>query len=241
MRDFADPAQPGIEKIHAAGLLPEGMSLCVTDTRGSHSELTGEFAAIRNEMEAVASQLGGRVLGQVREADFWAALPRLRTACGDRAVLRAAHYFEENARALVQRDALRAGDFPVFLKAIAASGHASYTLCQNVYCSTDVRHQGLSVALALSQTLLEHSGGAWRMQGGGFAGTIQAFVPQLAGADRTTTPWKASSAKAAATSPACGSREQSASSETCAKEVLCCPEQRSTLLFGIENGHVQHG
>ena len=75
-------------------------------------------------------------------------------------------------------DALRAGDFPVFLKAIAASGHASYTLCQNVYCSTDVRHQGLSVALALSQTLLEHSGGAWRMQGGGFAGTIQAFVPQ---------------------------------------------------------------
>ena len=119
-----------------------------------------------------------QVLGQVREADFWAALPRLRTACGDRAVLRAAHYFEENARALVQRDALRAGDFPVFLKAIAASGHASYTLCQNVYCSTDVRHQGLSVALALSQTLLEHSGGAWRMQGGGFAGTIQAFVPQ---------------------------------------------------------------
>ena len=176
--DFADPAQPDIEKIHAAGLLPEGMSLCVTDTRGSHSELTGEFAAIRNEMEAVASQLGAKVLGQVREADFWAALPRLRTACGDRAVLRAAHYFEENARALVQRDALRAGDFPVFLKAIAASGHASYTLCQNVYCSTDVRHQGLSVALALSQTLLEHSGGAWRMQGGGFAGTIQAFVPQ---------------------------------------------------------------
>ena len=176
--DFADPAQPDIEKIHAAGLLPEGMSLCVTDTRGSHSELTGEFAAIRNEMEVVASQLGAKVLGQVREADFWAALPRLRTACGDRAVLRAAHYFEENARALVQRDALRAGDFPVFLKAVAASGHASYTLCQNVYCSTDVRHQGLSVALALSQTLLEHSGGAWRMQGGGFAGTIQAFVPQ---------------------------------------------------------------
>ena len=176
--DFADPTAPKIEKIHADGVLPEGMTLCVTDTRASHSELTGEFAAIRNEMEAVASQLGGRVLGQVREADFWAALPRLRTACGDRAVLRAAHYFEENARALVQRDALRAGDFPVFLKAIAASGHASYTLCQNVYCSTDVRHQGLSVALALSQTLLEHSGGAWRMQGGGFAGTIQAFVPQ---------------------------------------------------------------
>ena len=84
--DFADPAQPDIEKIHAAGLLPEGMSLCVTDTRGSHSELTGEFAAIRNEMEAVASQLGAKVLGQVREADFWrrcpaCALPAVTVPC----------------------------------------------------------------------------------------------------------------------------------------------------------------
>ena len=96
--DFADPAAPQVEKIHADGLLPPGMTLCVTDTRGSHSELTGEFAAIRQEMEAVAACLGGKVLGQVPETDFWAALPRLRTACGDRAVLRAIHYYEENAR-----------------------------------------------------------------------------------------------------------------------------------------------
>ena len=176
--DFADPLDPKIEKIHAAGLLPEGMTLCVTDTRGSHSELTGEFAAIRKEMEAVAAQLGAKVLGQVGEADLWAALPRLRKACGDRAVLRAVHYFEENVRALAQRDALRAGDFPAFLRLIEASGHSSFTLCQNVYCAADARHQGLSVALALSQELLEGRGGAWRMQGGGFAGTIQAFVPQ---------------------------------------------------------------
>ena len=176
--DFADPLQPQIEKIHAEGLLPAGMALCVTDTRGSHSELTGEFAAIRQEMEQVAACLGQKVLGQVLEADFWAALPRLRRLCGDRAVLRAIHYFEENARALAQRDALRAGCFADFAALVLESGRASFALCQNVYCSTDVRHQGLSVALALSQSLLRGSTGAWRMQGGGFAGTIQAYVPQ---------------------------------------------------------------
>ena len=176
--DFADRLQPQIEKIHAEGLLPAGMALCVTDTRGSHSELTGEFAAIRQEMEQVAACLGQKVLGQVPEADFWAALPRLRRLCGDRAVLRAIHYFEENARALAQRDALRAGCFADFAALVLESGRASFALCQNVYCSTDVRHQGLSVALALSQSLLRGSTGAWRMQGGGFAGTIQAYVPQ---------------------------------------------------------------
>ena len=176
--DFADPLQPQIEKIHAEGLLPAGMALCVTDTRGSHSELTGEFAAIQQEMEQVAACLGQKVLGQVPEADFWAALPRLRRLCGDRAVLRAIHYFEENVRALAQRDALRAGCFADFAALVLESGRASFALCQNVYCSTDVRHQGLSVALALSQSLLRGSTGAWRMQGGGFAGTIQAYVPQ---------------------------------------------------------------
>ena len=176
--DFADPQQPAVEKIHADGLLPPGMSLCVTDTRGSHSELTGEFAAIRQEMEQVAAALGHTVLGQVQEADFWAALPALRRQCGDRAVLRAIHYFEENARTLAQRDALQAGHFAAFAALVLESGRASFALCQNVYCSTDVRHQGLSVALALSQSILQGSGGAWRMQGGGFAGTIQAYVPQ---------------------------------------------------------------
>ena len=126
----------------------------------------------------MAAQLGAKVLGQVQAADLWAALPRLRQTCGDRAVLRAIHYFEENARTLAERDALRAGDFPAFLRLIEASGHASFTLCQNVYCAADVRHQGLSSALALSQHLLAGRGGAWQMQGGGFAGTIQAFVPQ---------------------------------------------------------------
>jgi len=95
-----------------------------------------------------------------------------------RAVLRAIHYFEENARTLAQRDALQAGQFDAFAALVLESGRASFALCQNVYCSTDVRHQGLSVALALSQSILQGSTGAWRMQGGGFAGTIQAYVPQ---------------------------------------------------------------
>ena len=176
--DFADPQQPVLEKIHVDGLLPPGMSLCVTDTRGSHSELTGEFAAIRQEMEQIAAFLGKKVLGQVTESAFWAALPALRKACGDRAVLRAILYFEENARTLAQRDALQAGQFDAFAALVLESGRASFALCQNVYCSTDVRHQGLSVALALSQSILQGSTGAWRMQGGGFAGTIQAYVPQ---------------------------------------------------------------
>ena len=147
--DFADPKKPRIEKIHTAGLLPADMTLCVTDTRGSHSELTGEFAAIRHEMESVAACLGGKVvLGQVKEQEFWKALHACEKACGDRAVLRAVHYFEENARALAQRNALVSGDFNALLQLILESGHASFALCQNVYCSTDVRHQGLSVALA---------------------------------------------------------------------------------------------
>ena len=176
--DFAAPRTPKIEKLHADGLLPEGMFLCVTDTRGSHSEMTGEFAAIRREMEAVAACLGRQVLGQVAEAEFWAALPRVRACCGDRAALRAIHYFEENARTLAQRDALRAGDGKAFLHFVRESGHSSFQLCQNVYASSSPGEQALSAALALSQTLLEAGGGAWRMQGGGFAGTIQAFVPR---------------------------------------------------------------
>lgn len=180
--DFADPARPCIEKIHADGVLPAGIRLCVTDTRASHSELTGEFAAIRQEMEAVAACFGQPVLGCVKEEEFWASLPRLREKCGDRAVLRAVHYFEENARTLAQKKALQAGDFPAFARMVEESGHSSFEYCQNVYCASAPKHQGLSVALALSQSILAGTGGAWRMQGGGFAGTIQAFVPEaLAG------------------------------------------------------------
>ena len=118
------------------------------------------------------------MLGEVREAEFWARLPEVRAACGDRACLRAMHFFEENARTLAEDRALRAGQFGRFLHLVGESGHASFALCQNVYCASTPARQELSVALALSQHLLEGTGGAWRMQGGGFAGTIQAFVPR---------------------------------------------------------------
>lgn len=176
--DFEDPTEPRIEKIHTEGLLPPDIALCVTDTHASHSELTGEFAAIRQEMEQIAVCLGKKVLGQVEEKEFWRALPQLRQRCGDRAVLRAIHYFEENARVLEQRDALQQKQFERFAQLVNVSGISSFTLCQNVYCASDVHRQGLSVALALTQSILRGGRGAWRMQGGGFAGTIQAYVPK---------------------------------------------------------------
>ena len=111
------------------------------------------------------------------EAVIREELPRLREQCGDRAVLRAIHYFEENARTLAQRNALAAGDFAAFARLAEKSGHSSFECCQNVYCASSPKHQGLSAALAISQSILAGTGGAWRMQGGGFAGTIQAFVP----------------------------------------------------------------
>lgn len=175
--DFADPMAPKTEKIHADGLLPEGMALCVTDTRGSHSELTGEFAAIRREMEAVAACFGQQRLGEVPEKDFWRALPAVRGKCGDRAALRAIHFYEEDARTIAQGEALRRRDFPAFLRLVQESGHSSFLYCQNVYCAGQPREQGLSIALAVSQSVLAGSNAAWRMQGGGFAGTTQAFVP----------------------------------------------------------------
>ncbi len=176
--DFASPELPSVKKIHVDGFLPKEMFLCVTDTRGSHSELTGEFAAIRQDMEQIALCLGQKVLGQVHEADFWARLPELRQRCGDRAVLRAMHFFDENKRALAQCRAVQTGDFKTFLAMVQQSGHSSFALCQNVYCGHSVQEQALSVALAISQHILHGSGGSWRMHGGGFAGTIQAYVPQ---------------------------------------------------------------
>ena len=110
-------------------------------------------------------------------ADVTGFLRYMLEAGRDRAVLRAIHYFEENARTLAQRDALVAGDFAAFARLVEKSGHSSFECCQNVYCASSPKHQGLSAALAISQSILAGTGGAWRMQGGGFAGTIQAFVP----------------------------------------------------------------
>ena len=137
--------------------------------------LRGDFN--RNVRRRLAGRSQGAVTDKyltltLRERDGERAVTLL-----NRAVLRAIHYFEENARTLAQRDALLAGDFAAFARLVEKSGHSSFECCQNVYCASSPKHQGLSAALAISQSILAGTGGAWRMQGGGFAGTIQAFVP----------------------------------------------------------------
>ena len=174
--DFADPAHPDVEPV-AVDFSKAGLALCILDSCADHADLTDEYAAVPAECRAVAAVCGGEVLRDVPFETFLAKLPECRRQCGDRAVLRAIHYFEENARTLAQRDALAAGDFAAFARLAEKSGHSSFECCQNVYCASSPKHQGLSAALAISQSILAGTGGAWRMQGGGFAGTIQAFVP----------------------------------------------------------------
>lgn len=173
--DFADPGRPVIETLDT-DLSRRGYTVCVVETRGSHAGLTGEYAAIPSEMRLVAEQFGKRFLREVDASAFFARLPEIRALCGDRAALRALHFFGENERVAAQTDALRRGDFPAFLALVVESGRSSAVNLQNIYACSAPREQGLSVALAISETLLAGRG-AWRVHGGGFAGTILAFVP----------------------------------------------------------------
>jgi galactokinase len=163
-------------------------ALCIIDTHASHAELTGEYAAVPTEMKAVASYFGCGVLSQVPAERFYAQIPALRSQCGDRAVLRALHYYEENCRVEAQWAALEHGDFPAFLELVKASGRSSFQYLQNVVVSGSTVHQEMALALALCEKYLAGRG-AYRVHGGGFAGTIQAFVPKdilksfLAGVD----------------------------------------------------------
>ena len=173
--DFADPASPIVEEV-AFDLSQYGLSLCITDTKGSHADLTDDYAAIRSEMEQVAGLFGKKVLREVDEDRFFSEIARVREAAGDRAVLRAIHFFAECHRAVALRDAVKAGDIERFKKLIIDGGHSSFEYNQNAYSIKHPKEQGVAVGVALSQHVLEGAG-AWRLQGGGFAGTIQAFVP----------------------------------------------------------------
>ena len=173
--DFADPAKPVIEKLDF-DFASCGYALCIVDTGGSHSDLTDEYAAVRKEMESVAEYLGKSVLREVDEDEFMKNIADIRSSCGDRAVLRAMHFYGDNARVEKQAAALKAGDFETFKKYIIESGRSSYMYNQNVYSCKKVSEQPVSLALSLSEKLLDGCG-AWRVHGGGFAGTIQAFVP----------------------------------------------------------------
>lgn len=172
--DFADPKKPVIRKVEV-DFSKFHHSLCIVDTKGSHADLTPDYAAVPEEMKEVARYLGVDVLGEASEAAFYEKIPAIREACGDRAVLRAMHFFEENRRVDHQVEALSNGDFDMFKKWLANSGKSSYEYLQNVYSPRFPKSQGVSLALALSEKILgEH--GVCRVHGGGFAGTIQAFV-----------------------------------------------------------------
>lgn len=156
-----------------------GYSLCLTNTGGSHADLTDDYAAVPTEMKAVASYFGHERLRPLSLASLWREAPSLRKTVGDRALLRAYHYIKENERVAAQAAALREGRFSTFLSLVRESGRSSYEYLQNVYAPKEPKEQGIAVALALSEELLSPLGdrAACRLHGGGFAGTVQAFVP----------------------------------------------------------------
>lgn len=172
--DFLNVDQPFIKKL-AFDLEKHGYSLCITNTRGSHANLTDEYAAIPEEMKCVANYFDKEVLVNVSEAEFLENIGNVRNTLNDRCVLRAVHFFDENKRVEKEVSALKQGDVDLFLQHVKASGDSSYKYLQNVYSVKDVYHQNVSLALALSESILGDAG-VCRVHGGGFAGTIQAFV-----------------------------------------------------------------
>ena len=173
--DFADPAHPSVEQVP---LDPEaaGYALCILDSGADHADLTGEYAAITEELRAVCSCFGKAVLRDVPETEFFAALPQVRAAAGDRAVLRAMHVYAENRRAGDEARALKRRDFEAFLELVRQSGRSSALYLQNIVPTGSVRHQELLAAIALCEHILAGRG-AVRVHGGGFGGTVQAYVP----------------------------------------------------------------
>lgn len=174
--DFKDSKTPVIEKVDF-DFSACGHALCIVDTKGSHSGLTGEYAAVKEEMESVAAIFGKASLRSVPKDAFESKLSELRQSVGDRAILRAFHFYSENERVLFASEALSNGDFDCFEDLVVESGRSSYMYNQNIYLGKTPQSQPVSVALCMSERLLKGKG-AWRVHGGGFAGTIQAFVPQ---------------------------------------------------------------
>ena len=175
--DFADTTAPVIEQVDF-DLSAAGYRLCIVNTGGNHADLTDDYAAVPAEMKAVAAQLGKTVLRETDEAAVLAAVPTLRETCGDRAILRALHFFNENKRVAAQKAALQSGDLNGYFAGVLSSGRSSFCYLQNVYTTKNVAEQGLSLALCLAEGYLSGKRAAFRVHGGGFAGTIQAYVPE---------------------------------------------------------------
>ena len=174
--DFADPKAPIINKLDV-DISGAGYNLCITNTGGNHADLTEDYASVPAEMKSIAAYFGKSVLRDLTEENIVASMPLLRAQYSDRAILRALHFFAENRRVAEQTEALAKGDLDAFFANVIASGRSSYCYLQNVYTTKNVEEQGLSLALCLSERLLSGKKAAWRVHGGGFAGTIQAFVP----------------------------------------------------------------
>lgn len=173
--DFADPKEPVVQEI-SFPFAECGHSLCVVDVGADHADLTHEYAAVPEEMTGAARLLGKEVLREVPEVLFFQNIAMIREELGDRAVLRAAHFYGDNKRAQMEADALKEGDFHRFCQLSRASGRSSFEYLQNVYSSGAPQNQAISIALMLAEWILGEKG-AFRVHGGGFAGTIQAFVP----------------------------------------------------------------
>lgn len=174
--DFEDTNKPIINKIDF-DFAKSGHALCIVDTKGSHSDLTDDYAAVRKEMENVAGFFGKKVLRECTKQQVIENAGAIKEKLNERAVIRALHYYGENERVLSQASALSEGDFEKFKALIIESGRSSYMYNQNVYTCKKPTNQPLSLALAVSEQILSGKG-AWRVHGGGFAGTIQAFVPE---------------------------------------------------------------
>ena len=173
--DFKDASAPVITPLDF-DMSKAGYSLCITNTKGNHSDLNDEYAAIPSEMKAVAKFFGKEVLRDVNKDDIVENIAAIRKVTGDRAVLRALHFVNENERVLMQTEALKQGDLDTFFDGVKASGNSSFKYLQNIFATKDVTEQGLSLALCISDAILGDKKGAYRVHGGGFAGTIQAFV-----------------------------------------------------------------
>ena len=173
--DFADKAHPDIRPVHF-DFSTTGHALCIIDSRADHADLTDEYAAIPGELKEICDCLGREVTTEIPEEEFYAAIPKLRETCGDRAVMRAMHEYNENRRVPEQVACLEKGDFEGFLSLIREAGFSSWMYLQNVIPAGYVRQQPVAVALGLCEHYLRGKG-AYRVHGGGFAGTVQAFVP----------------------------------------------------------------
>lgn len=179
--DFKDAAHPLVHKVDY-DFGSSGYALVIVETGGDHADLNEDYASLTGEMKSVARELGGSVLRQTSKEQVVANLARLHGKVNDRAILRAFHFFDDDQRVVDQVALLEAGQFERFLKLVVASGRSSWMLNQNCFSTRNPTEQGISLALAVSEVLLGDRG-AWRVHGGGFAGTIQAFVPRELAAD----------------------------------------------------------